>query len=726
MGEIRIEGLGNVPEQVLPVMPNRVDRAVLTELEKALGGAARVAWLVDAASSPEPAIMQYLRDTRAAGILASVERDGRERVVAQVKQWLASGRHVVILPGAASPIPSALGDMPARLLTLLDGSGLPALPVHIACYGQAGEGLTLAAVPYERAELRFLPVVRAGGSVGVTVQAAWQEAAADAVMHHPLTEQASLAHALVQSLLAHPNARLIDGIDDSTMSFRELLSLAVMFSQEVKKHSAHKRLGIILPPGKLGLIANLACWLCGVVPVNIDYTLSENAFRRVAESTGLTRFVTESRFVSRCSSFKWPSQRDLIYIEDVLREMGGARMKFNRLALGFFSAARIMAHLNLPEPAPDEEATVLFTGGASGTPKAVPLTHRMLLTNALQCRARWQTKPGESILSVLPFAKGYGLVPGLLLPLLSGCDMVTYPATDTPKRLCTLLLHYGVKVAALPPEMLRSLFKVAQPETFASLRLCLTVGEALTADLVFRARNDFKLLLRPAYGLAETGSAAACALPPPSAEPGVSTPPCAKPGSVGLPLPGIAVRITDPNRSDLVHTPDKPGLIWLKGASVINRYLGDEPATMRRIHGSWFCTDDIGFMDADGLLTISGRRNRFSKIDGEMVPHEKVEQVLLKVLKANPAETKRQLAVVAVPDSTRGERLVLLSTLHQSVHPNDLITMRYGMMNEGYSSHWSPEVVLPVVSIPVLPDGRLNYPVCFAGVCKALGIGDKA
>lgn len=723
MSEIRTEGQGNVPGQVLPVMLNRVDAATLPELEKALGGASRVAWLVDQASRPEPAVMQYLNATNAAGFLSFVERDGREYVVKQVKQWLASGRYVVVLPGESSPVPAALSDMPARLLTLFDGSGLPALPVHLARYGSAET--ELAASPCERAELRFMPIVRASGSAGVSVQAAWQEAAADAMMHHPLPAQASLPHAIVQALLAYPNARLIDGIDDSTMCFRELLALAVMFSQEVKKHSAHKRLGIILPPGKLGVIANLACWLCGVVPVNIDYTLSEQAFRRVTECAGLTRFVTEARFVSRCNTFKWPSQRDLIYIEDVLREMGGARMKFNRLMLRLFSAGRVMAHLDLPAPAPEDEATLLFTGGACGAPKAVSLTHRMLLANALQCRVRWQTKPGESVFSVLPFAKGYGLVTGLLLPLLSGCDMVTYPTTDAPKRLCTLLLRYGVKLAVLPPEMLRSLFKVAQPETFASLRLCFSVGEPLTADLVFRARNDFKLLLLPAYGLAETGSAVASALPMPSAAPGQSAPPCSKPGTVGLPMPGIAVRITDPNRSDLVHAPNKAGLIWLKGASVVQQYPGDAPATMRRIHGGWFCTDDIGFMDADGLLTISGRRNRFSKIDGEMVPHERVEQVLLKVLKANPASPKRQLAVVAVPDRTQGERLILLSTLHQSVHPNDLITIRYGMMNEGYSPRWSPEVILPVASIPVLPDGRLNYPVCFAGVCKALGIGDK-
>lgn len=722
MSEFRIEGQGNVPEQAMLVMPNRVDMAALPELEKPLGGAARVAWLVDNTCLPAADIMQHLAQTRAAGILCSLDQQGREAVAAQVKAQLAAGRHVVLLPGHPAQVNAALSDVSARLLTFADGSGLPALPVHIARLRREGAELLTAGTTYESAIIRFMPVVRASGALGVTIQSAWQEAAAEAYRHHPTLEKASLAHALVAALLRHPHARLIDGVDDSTMSFRELLVCAVMFSNEVKKHTAHKRLGIILPPGKLGVIANLACWLSGVVPVNIDYNAEEKDFRRVTETAGLTRFITEERFVSRQNRFKWPPHRDLIFIERELREMGSARMKFNRILLRFFSAARVTAHLHLPEPAPDEEATLLFTGGACGTPKAAPVTHRMLLANALQCLSRWQPQSGESLLSVLPYANGYGLTAGLLLPLLSGCDMVTYPATDTPKRLCTLMQHYSVKLAALPPVLIRSLFKVAKPETFASLRLFFSVGEKLTADLHARALNDFRLTLREAYGLAETSPFVSCNLPPVSTEPGQLSLPASKPGTAGLLLPGIAVRITDPYRSDLVHAPNSAGVIWLKGASVLNAYLSDEQATMRRIHGSWFCTDDIGFVDADGLLTVLGRKTRFSKIGGEMVPHETLEQVLLKVFKANPAVTKRQIAVVAVPDRTQGERLILLSTLHRSVHPNDLLTIRYGIMNEGYPSAWCPERILPVERIPVLPDGRLNYPLCFAGVCKALGV----
>lgn len=721
MSELRTEGQGNVPEHPIPVLPNRVDLDVLKELEAALGGTARVAWLVEDSLRPSADILQYLQQKRAVGILCSVDRQGREVITERVRAMLAQGRHVVLLPGLPAQVPGSLSDMPARLLTLLDGSNLPALPVYAGL--RQDETAPSAAAELNNARiLRLMPQVRPSASLGVTVQSAWMEAAAETMAHHPLLQEASLAHALVRALLAHPNARLIDGVDDSSLTARDLLALAHMAAGAIRKHTSHKRLGIILPPGKLCTIANLACWMCGIVPVNIDYQAEAADFRRVTEAAGLTRFITEERFVSKQNTFSWPLRRDLIFLEQELRELGSGRLKLLQFLLRVCPEARILAHLNLPAPAPDDEATLLFTGGVTGTPKAAPLTHRMLLANTLQSMLRLRPAAQEAVLSVLPLSQGYGLTQGLLMPLLSGCDMVTYPSLDAPKRLCTLMRQYSVKLAVLPPALIRSLFRVADKTTFASLRLLVSVGERLSADVASRARNDFSFPLYEAYGLTEASSMVALNLPTPAAEPGHAAMPAGKPGTAGAPLPGVAVRITDPYRSDLVLPPDTPGLLWLKGANVLRSYLDDEEATMSRVHGGWFCTGDIARMDADGMLTIGGRKTRFSKIGGELVPHETLEQVLLKVLKANPADPKRKLAVVGVPDRTQGERLILLSTLHRTMHPNDIIAIRYGIMNEGYPSLWCPERIVPVNAIPVLPDGRLNYPLCYAGACKAAGV----
>lgn len=722
MSDIRTEGQGNVPEHPMLVLPNRVDMTVLTELEKALGGPGRVAWMVEESLLPSSDIMQHLRQTRAAGLLCSADRQGREVVAERVRAMLAQGRHVVLLTGHPAQSTAAVADVPARLLSLFDGTGLPALPVYVGMLRKDGPALTVSAAPYDTLVMRLLPVVRASASLGATVLTAWLEAAADTMSHHPQLEKASLPHALVQALLAHPNARLIDGVDDSSVTFRELLAVSVMLMGVLRRHSSHKRIGIILPPGKFCTVANIACWLCGCVPVNIDYMAEADDFRRCAEAAGLTRFITEERFVAKQSTFAWPPPRDLIFIDRELRELGPGRIRFNAFLLRVAPAARVAAHLDLPVPAPEDEAALFFTGGVTGKPKAAPLTHRMLLANALQTLQCLQTEAGEAVLSVLPLCRPQGVVQGLLLPLLAGCDIVTYPSARAPKRLCALLRRYSVKLAMLPPALIRSLFKVAEKGSFASLRHFLSVGEKLPVDLAVQAANEFNLALYETYSLTEAAPLAAMNLPTPSVPAGQAVLPANKPGCVGLPLPGVAVRITDPYRSDLVLPPDKPGLLWLKGPSLLHAYLDDEAATMSRVHGGWFCTGDIARIGADGLLCIAGRKTRYSKIGGEMVPHETLEQVLLKVLKADPTLPVRQLAVVGVPDRAQGERLILLSTLHHIMHPNDLIAIRYGIMNEGYPSLWCPERIVPVKSIPVLPDGRLNYPVCFAGACRAAGV----
>lgn len=722
MSDIRTEGQGNVPEHPMLVLPNRVDMTVLTELEKALGGPGRVAWMVEESLLPASDIMQHLRQTRAAGLLCSADRQGREAVAERVRGMLAQGRHVVLLTGQPAQSPAAVTDVPARLLSLFDGTGLPALPVYVGMLRKEGTSLTVPAAPYDTLVMRLLPVVRASASMGVTVLTAWMEAAADTMMRHPRLEKASLPQVLVRALLAHPNARLIDGVDDSSVTFRELLAVALMLVGVLKTTSSHKRIGVILPPGKLCTVANLACWLSGMVPVNIDYQADAAAFRRCTEAAGLTRFITEERFVAKQNTFSWPPPRDLIFIDRELREMGPGRIRFNAFLLRVFPVARVLSYLDLPTPSPEDEASLFFTGGVTGTPKAAPLTHRMLLANALQTLQCMQAEAGEALLSVLPLCRAHGLTQGLLLPLLAGCDMVTYPSLNAPKRLGALLRRYSVKLAALPPALIRSLFKTAEKDSFASLRLLLSVGEKLPTDVAVRAAKEFNLALYETYGLTEAAPLTAMNLPTPSVPAGQVVLPANRPGSVGMPLPGVAVRITDPYRSDLVLPPDSPGLLWLKGPSLLQAYLDDEAATMSRVHGGWFCTGDIARLNADGMLNIAGRKTRFSKIGGEMVPHETLEQVLLKVLKADPTLPKRQLAVVGVPDRTQGERLILLSTLHRIMHPNDLIAIRYGIMNEGYPSLWCPESIVPVKSIPVLPDGRLNYPLCFEGACRAAGL----
>lgn len=719
MSELRTEGQGNVPERPVLVIPNRLNLTTLRELEKLLGGNPRVAWMVEMSMPPTADVMEYLNRTRTAGFMYSAKQQSREMIAEMVHDRLAQGRHVVLLPGQATQMPAGISGVPGHLLSLFDSSSLSALPVYT---GGTNDSLEEPLTTREDAavtELRIMPVQRAGAGLGSRVLAAWMEAGADSFAKHPVLQHHTLPDLLLRSLMAHPTARLMDGVDDSALTYRELLALAIMFVRVLKKQTQHRRIGILLPPGKSAAIANLACLLCGIVPVNFNYHAEYKEFTAQVAATGVTRFITEERFVHKQHRFAWPRSRDLIYVDRELTELGANRLRLWCHLLRFFRRARVAKAVQLAEPTAETEAAVFFTAGAGGSPRPVSMTHRMLLAAVLQMQCRVAGEQTDSVLCAHPLYRVTGFVLSLLMPLLYGRDIVTYPDTDTPKRLCALMRQYSIRMFTTTPAVLRNILEHATEDTFTTVKLCITAGEKLPDDLEKDAQRC-KLTVCDGYGLAETAGLFSLNLPTP-ADAAPLTIAAGKSGCVGTPLWGTAIRISDPNRPEQALPPNVPGLLWVRGAAVAKEEEGgDRPATEQR-YGAWLCTGDIAGMDADGMLTIGGRRNRFSRLDGVMVPHDHIELVLGRVLKLSPAAMRQHpICIVSIPDRGVGEKLLLLSTVHRTATPNDLLTMRYGIMNEGSPSSWTPWDILPVKRLPLTEDGRPDIPACYALAKKLL------
>ena len=120
----------------------------------------------------------------------------------------------------------------------------------------------------------------------------------------------------------------------------------------------------------------------------------------------------------------------------------------------------------------------------------------------------------------------------------------------------------------------------------------------------------------------------------------------------------------------------------------------------------WFKTGDIGRFDEDGFLYIEGRLSRFSKIGGEMVPHETIEHKIAAALDLH-GESERKVAIVGVMDESKGEALVLLSAVDV-----DLVRLRKNLHEAGVPNLWIPKRVQRVESIPVLASGKLDLTKC--------------
>jgi acyl-[acyl-carrier-protein]-phospholipid O-acyltransferase/long-chain-fatty-acid--[acyl-carrier-protein] ligase len=147
-------------------------------------------------------------------------------------------------------------------------------------------------------------------------------------------------------------------------------------------------------------------------------------------------------------------------------------------------------------------------------------------------------------------------------------------------------------------------------------------------------------------------------------------------------------------------------MLWLRGPNIFEGYLHDPPRTTEVLRDGWLKTGDIARFDEDGFLYIEGRLSRFSKIGGEMVPHEAIEQKIIDLLELSGRD-ERPLAIVGVQDEAKGEALVLLSAVDI-----DLAQLRSKLHEAGVPNLWIPKQVQRIEAIPVLASGKLDLKKC--------------
>ena len=362
--------------------------------------------------------------------------------------------------------------------------------------------------------------------------------------------------------------------------------------------------------------------------------------------------------------------------------------------------------LRLPKKGGHDEAVLLFTSGSAGEPKGVVLSHRNILANISQFRVMVNLKQGEGVLASLPFFHSFGCTVTLWFPIIEGLRAVTYPNPLDVAKNAEVVHRYGCTLFLATPTFLRAYLRKAEKEQLASVRLVITGAEKLPRQIAEAFEEKFGKQVMEGYGLTETAPVVSTNLPDVSLnDAGHTIQQAYRPGSVGKLAPGIAAQIRDPETGAPLSLHDT-GMLWVRGANVFEGYL-DEPAlTADVLHDGWFRTGDLGRFDEDGFLFIEGRLSRFSKIGGEMVPHETVENKVHEAL-GLPATGERLLMIVGVPDEAKGEALVLLSTV-------DIVQsqLRAKMSELGVPNLWVPRTIRRIESLPVLGSGKLDLKGC--------------
>jgi acyl-[acyl-carrier-protein]-phospholipid O-acyltransferase/long-chain-fatty-acid--[acyl-carrier-protein] ligase len=492
--------------------------------------------------------------------------------------------------------------------------------------------------------------------------------------------------------------------DPTALKAGKLLAVSAALSRRIAATIPDRRVGIVLPPSGGCCVANLAVLLAGKIPVNLNFTAGRAAIEASLRLGEVTTVLTAEAVQKKVVNFPWP-EKTLDLRREIMACGKPAILKW--LVATWLLPGKLLANLlGLPHDGGREETGLLFTSGTAGEPKGVPLSHRNILGNCAQISATGILPKEETLLACLPVFHSMGFTATLWYPLLRGCRIVTIPSPLDARKMAEVIAGQCVTVLVGAPTFLRPLLKKAERHELRSLRFAVSGAEKMPVELHDAMMERFGVELLQGYGLTETTPVTNVNMPEPVKKTrGAEAHGGHRLGSVGRMLPGLTARIVDPDTgAELPLT--STGIVWFRGANVFDGYLRDEQKTRAALRDGWFVTGDLGRFDEEGFLYIEGRVSRFSKVGGEMVPHGTVEQKILEVYGIAENEGP-QIVVVGVPDTAKGEAIVLLTAIE--INGDEL---RERLFQAGLPNLWIPKIIRRVEHIPLLGSGKTDFRGC--------------
>ena len=515
--------------------------------------------------------------------------------------------------------------------------------------------------------------------------------------------QEHLGYAAIKSLSSAPwKTLLIERFPKRHVVTRGMvLALALTLAQRWRGLIPGRRVGIVLPPGIGGTVANLALILAGKIPVNLNFTASRAALESCLRRAEINTVVSAETLRKKMADFPWPAQT-----LDAGHEIEACDRLFlsGWLAASWLLPADVIASLaGVPKKGDHDEAALLFTSGSSGEPKGVVLSHRNILGNVSQFATTNLISRNDILLGSLPLFHSFGFTATFWYPILRGVTLATLPSPLESRAIGETVRDERVTVLLSTPTFLRAYLRKIEPDRFRSLRMTVAGAEKLPDDLLRAFQEKFHVPVMEGYGLTETSPVVSINIPDPGSDLNTGT----RAGSVGRLIPGMTARIVDPETNQFKSL-FETGMLHLRGPNVFRGYLGDEEKTRQVLRDGWFVTGDLARFDEDGFLFIEGRLSRFSKIGGEMVPHGTVEQHIIRAFGLENGESQA-VVVIGVPDEAKGEALVVITTAKITAE-----AVREKLSAAGLPNLWIPKIIRGVDRIPVLASGKLDLKGCEA------------
>ncbi len=338
-----------------------------------------------------------------------------------------------------------------------------------------------------------------------------------------------------------------------------------------------------------------------------------------------------------------------------------------------------------PEIVPEDPAVIVYTAGLTGKPLGAVLTHKNLCSQAEVIQSTLKRTPDNVVLALIPLFHTFGASVNMLLAVRAGCSMVMMDRLTMDSLFSAIEREKISYIAAVPRLFIGMIFyEKASKFDVSSLQVCITGGAPIPPEFLPLFKEKFGVEAIEGYGLTEASPVCSFNM----------LDPAPKIGSIGIPIAGVEIKIVGEHGEELPR--NTIGELVVRGDNVMQGYYKNEAATAAVIQNGWLHTGDLGRMDEDGYIFLTGLKKRMIISSGFNVYPREVETVL----SMHPAI--RAVYVSGKTDVMRGEVVKAQIVLKEGQNADEKEIIRY--CKTYLSSYKVPREVEFVQEIPYVKD----------------------
>ncbi len=461
-------------------------------------------------------------------------------------------------------------------------------------------------------------------------------------------------------------------IDDrGRYTHEQLAAMASGIGAYLSQQTLKPRVGLLLPSSAAFAASFYGTLLAGKTVVPINFLLGDNEIGHIIKDSGIDTVISVAPLIGR------------------LKDLPLKVIDVAALPPPPPEAAAAIGASPMPERRSDEIAVLMYTSGTSGMPKGVLLSYGNLSSDVEAAIEHAQLKGRHNFLGVLPLFHSTGMLATLIAPVQLGA-MVVYQARFSPVGVVKAIKEHQISILAAVPSMYGAMLRLkdASPADFSSLYAAISGGEPLPGTIREAFEQKFGQPIFEGYGLTETIGPIA-----------FNVPGMRRAGSVGRLIPTAETRFIDDDGNAVPA--GQTGEVCLRGPMIMKGYhnLPNETAAVMTADG-FFKSGDLGHLDADGYLYITGRKKELIIVAGEKAVPREIEEIL----SVHP--TVSEAAVLGKKDASRGEVVVAFVTARegQTVSPDAL---RDFCREKGLMQWKIPREVFVVNELPHSPTGKV-------------------